>query len=81
MKKHGAPGGSSRLVEDNLRQLYIETGPVKQQTDSGYLSHQTGRPDRQSQSSLLTVELLVSLMLLTEKLLVSLVLITVVLLV
>ena len=50
------PGGSSRLVEDNLRQLYIETGPVKQQTDSGYLSHQTGRPDRQSQSSLLTVE-------------------------
>ena len=50
------PGGSSRLVEDNLRQLYIETNPVRQQTDSGYLSHQTVRPDRQSQSSLLTVE-------------------------
>ena len=51
------PGGS-RLVEDNLRQLYIETGPgpVKHQTDSGYLSHQTVRQDRQSQSSLLTVE-------------------------
>ena len=48
--------GGSRLVEDNLRQLYIETGPVKHQTDSGYLSHQTVRPDRQSQSSLLTVE-------------------------
>ena len=49
--------GSSRLVEDNLRQLYINTGPGGgRQTDSGYLSHQTIRPDRQSQSSLLTVE-------------------------
>lgn len=48
--------GSSRLVEDNLRQLYINTGGGGQETDSGYLSHQTVRPDRQSQSSLLTVE-------------------------
>jgi len=42
------------LVEDNLRQLYIDTGLHRQhiQTDSGYLSQATGRPDRHRQSNM-----------------------------
>ena len=44
----------SKLVEDNLRQLYIDTGP-KGDNSSGYNSENT-RPERVSQSSLLTVD-------------------------
>ena len=44
----------SRLVEDNLRQLYIDTGP-KGDNSSGYNSENT-RPERISQTSLLTVD-------------------------
>ena len=52
---HSGLGAQSRLVEDNLRQLYIDTGP-KGDNSSGYNSENTGRPERHSQSSLLTVD-------------------------
>ena len=52
---HSGLGAQSRLVEDNLRQLYIDTGP-KGENSSGYNSENTGRPERHSQSSLLTVD-------------------------
>ena len=35
---HSGQGGASRLVEDNLRQLYIDTGPGTRGDSSGYLS-------------------------------------------
>ena len=50
----GVSQSQSRLVEDNLRQLYIDTGP-KGDNSSGYNSENT-RPERHSQSSLLTVD-------------------------
>jgi len=58
----GDSGGRSRadqgnaLVEDNMRQLYIDTGVPRQhmQMDSGYLSQGGARPVRQSDLSLLS---------------------------
>ena len=49
-------GNSSTLVEDNMRQLYIDTGVQRQNmpTDSGYLSQAAARPDRQADLSLLS---------------------------
>ena len=38
---HSGLGAQSRLVEDNLRQLYIDTGP-KGENSSGYNSENTG---------------------------------------
>jgi len=48
-------GSGSRLVEDNLKQLYIDTRHGQQGDSSGYISD-TARPERHSQSSLLTVD-------------------------
>merc|ERR1712142_1029506 len=51
----GGRGNATNLVEDNLRQLYIDTGvPRHTQMDSGYLSQGGTRPVRHSDLSLLS---------------------------
>jgi len=53
---NGGKANNTNLVEDNLRQLYIDTGVPRQhnQMDSGYLSQGGSRPVRHSDLSLLS---------------------------